>query len=111
ASVRALPARFSAGGDACVPSFLVSAIGCFPGSLGFASGGGLGFPSGSIGTGGSTVGRNVSSLGENFAASSGVANSIATNAFGTSARAGHDANNSREVASASSFFLRNLIID
>src|SRR5438445_537089 len=67
---------------------------------------GLGFAS-STGTGGSTVGRNVSSFGVNFAASSGEANSIAAIVLGMSLRAGHAANISRDVANCSELSLRN----
>src|SRR3989442_114010 len=72
--------------------------------LGVAAG--LGFAS-STGTGGMTVGRNVSSFGVNFVASSGEANSIAAIVLGMSLRAGHVANISREVANCSELSLRN----
>src|SRR5207302_6267208 len=74
--------------------------------IGLGDDAGLGFAS-STGTGGRTVGRNVSSFGVNFAASSGEANSIAAIVVGMSLRAGHAANISRDVANCSELSLRN----
>src|SRR5262245_32943963 len=70
-----------------------------------------GVGSGVTETGGSTVGKNFSSLGVNFAASSLVGNSIAVNIVGTSVRAGQVANISREFANASEFFFRKFTTD
>src|SRR5258706_13841491 len=67
--------------------------------------------SGVTGTGGSTVGKNVSSFGANLSASSLVGNSIATNTLGRSVRVGQVANIKREDVSASEFFLRKSMID
>src|SRR5438105_11775675 len=72
----------------------------------FGDAAGLGFAS-STGTGGITVGRNVSSFGVNFAASSGEANSIAAIVLGMSLRAGQAANITRDVANCSELSLRN----
>src|SRR4051812_5983141 len=81
----------------------------FRGSVGFDSF--SGDTSGVTGTGGNTVGKNVSSFGANFAASSSVGNSMATKKVGTSVRTGQLANISRDWAKASEFFLRKLMID
>src|SRR5258708_4129746 len=94
--------------EAAVSFFGGAAPGGGPSSLGLADAGldGDAVDSGvGSGTGGKMVGRNVSSLGANFAASSAVPNSIATKASGTSVRAGQVANCSRAVARASAFFL------
>src|ERR1041385_7162004 len=72
---------------------------------------GPGDASGVTGTGGSTVGRNVSSLGANLSASSLVGNSIATKTLGRSVRVGQVANIRREDANASEFFFRKSMID
>src|ERR1051325_3067579 len=71
----------------------------------------LGVASGVTGTGGRTVGKNVSNFGANFAASSFVGSSIATKNDGTSVRTGQAANIRRDEASPSEFFLRKLTID
>ncbi|PYS80898.1 MAG: hypothetical protein DMF70_10055 [Acidobacteria bacterium] len=76
------------------------------GLAGFASGVGV-----ASGTGGRITGKNFSSLGANFSASSGDGNSIATKVAGISVRTGDVANSKRAVASASEFALRNLMID
>src|ERR1700681_764578 len=80
-------------------SFLTSTvIGCLPVSVtpaGLALAGAAGEASGVTWTGGKTPGRKVSSLGANFAASSLVANSIATKTSGTLVRAGQVANKRR----------------
>src|SRR5437763_1233363 len=76
------------------------------GLVSFEDDAGLGCAS-STGTGGRTVGRNVSSFGVNFAASSGEANSSAAIVVGISLRAGQLANIRRDVANCSELSLRN----
>src|ERR1041385_8932058 len=58
------------------------------------------------GTGGNTAGKNFSSFGANFGASSLVGNSMATNTLGRSVRVGQVANIRRDEANGSEFFFK-----
>src|SRR5262245_63964043 len=62
-------------------------------------------------SGGNAVGRKVSSLGANLAASSLLGNSMAAKISGTSVRTRQNSNIKRDEASSSEFFLRKLMID